>query len=106
MIADNFLSDMKYVVHKQRLYSVIQYVKDRLTERAKGKRTCHVCRCYIRPGERHLALYKRTYSFWGWRSNVCVFCTEILVREMKKDIKGGIKARKVDREHELFINSL
>jgi len=100
------MADINYTVYRDKVYGLWEYVKMHLTETARRKRTCHICKGSIKKNERHLAFYRHTYSFWAPRTNICVFCLEDLTKVMKKDIKGGIRNRRKERELDLFLQRL
>ena len=80
----------------------------RLTEQALGTRTCHICKGHIKKGEKHLATYDKpnTNRWWPLRSNICVFCLEELIRDMKVSMKGKIRLRKRERMTRMIILEL
>ena len=106
MEALNTMADIKHIVHSSKYYGLWNYIKLHITEKARKKRTCHICQTSIKRGERHLALYHSSASFWQMRTNICVFCLEDITKVVKKDIKGSIRERKKERELEMFVKAL
>ncbi|MBC8298018.1 MAG: hypothetical protein H8E55_19770 [Pelagibacterales bacterium] len=84
------------------------FIRSRLyIERPKRTRTCHWCHQSIKPTEVHHAIYRKSsWSFWGERENICVFCLEDHVRELKRGLKVPIKQRRKERELERIIEEI
>jgi len=76
-------------------------------ERPKRTRTCHWCSFSITPDETHHAVYRKSiWGFWSIRENVCVFCLEEHIRNLKSNFKIPIKKRKQERNLERLIKEL
>ena len=72
---------------------------------AKRKRTCSACGGSIPKDTKHLAYRYR--DVWGMkRFNVCFFCAELLLKEIKKSFKKPLKSIRKQRQLEDVIESM
>ena len=102
LVTTQKLCDLKYST----LASSREWSALRLLEEARGTRTCHICKGHIKKGEQHLATYDKGPKWWPLRSNICVFCLEELIRDMKVSMKGKIRLRKRERMTRMIILEL
>ena len=79
--------------------------RELLLGHAKRQRTCSACGGSIPKGTKHLA--HRYNDIWGMkRFNVCFFCTEALMKIIKKSMKKPLKTMRKERKLEDMIESM